>query len=286
MPGKLSAKRFAPDKIKTRPYQNDFTAVQLQGRYSGSVWPNANLPPSLVQYMSDDDDDLLRTGPKQKYKLGQVGYKLTLLNPLFCMSALNIWSEENDIILTPLGSRGISGLVANLMKRHAIVNEIVPQYYEEIKTKAERRRYQEYRFDCILGDARHLSLEDDSIDCIYTSPPYWRQERYIEVEGSLGTLETYEKFLEGWKECVEEMYRVLKPNKFCCIVIGDFRYNGQLINYSGDTIILAREIGFKYWDWVTLCLRTSAKIFASKQLEKYKHVARSHEILLVFKKEG
>lgn len=284
MPGKITYNAFAPDGIKNmKPYLNEFSLITKQGKYMGSVWPSASFPKVLRDYMADEDDELLRTGPKQKYRLGQVGYRLTLLNPLFCMSALNIWSEKDDIVLDPFGNRGNTGMIANLMQRHAISNDIVPEYYEQMVALGKKRRWKNYRWDCICGDARNLSLEDESIDCVYTSPPYWRQERYIEVDGSLGELDTYEKFLEGWNDSIKEMYRVIKPDKFVCIVIGDFRYNGQLINYSGDTIDLAKRTGFNYWDWVTLCLRTRVKQFASKPL-KCKHVARSHEILLVFKK--
>src|SRR5262245_61876663 len=48
------------------------------------------------------------------------------------------------------------------------------------------------------GDARDMrELEPESIHLVLTSPPYWTLKEYRKVEGQLGLIHEYERFLEG-----------------------------------------------------------------------------------------
>ncbi|MHC1566408.1 MAG: DNA-methyltransferase [Candidatus Syntropharchaeia archaeon] len=73
-----------------------------------------------------------------------------------------------------------------------------------------------------LADARQMNMiEDESVHLIVTSPPYWILKKYREIEGQLGVIRDYEKFLSEldkvWKEC----YRVLVPGGRLIVVVGD-----------------------------------------------------------------
>lgn len=61
---------------------------------------------------------------------------------------------------------------------------------------------------------------DDSIDCIVTSPPYWRQRDYGMAE-QMGLEETPEEYVDGMTRVFAECRRVLKPDGTCWVNIGD-----------------------------------------------------------------
>lgn len=63
-------------------------------------------------------------------------------------------------------------------------------------------------------------LEDNSVDCCITSPPYWGLRNYG-VKGQLGLEKTPEEFIERMVTVFEEVRRVLKPQGTLWLNIGD-----------------------------------------------------------------
>jgi modification methylase len=72
------------------------------------------------------------------------------------------------------------------------------------------------------GDSRDLSyLEDESVQLVVTSPPYWTLKKYRDHEDQLGDVADYEEFLleldKVWKHC----FRALVPGGRLICVVGD-----------------------------------------------------------------
>ena len=116
-----------------------------------------------------------------------------------------------------------------------------------------------------VGDSRNLPLGDNSIDGIITSPPYSIALDYVSNDAhALKTLgydlkELREEFIgvrgkgqrridlynEDMKKSLEEMYRVLKPDKYAVIVIGNATYQGKEVKTVEFIIDYAQKIGFR-----------------------------------------
>ncbi len=115
------------------------------------------------------------------------------------------------------------------------------------------------------GDVRKINLKDESVDGIITSPPYSIalnyvandahslkalgydlekiKEDFIGVRGTgLNKFELYDKDME---KAYSEMYRVLKKDKYCVIVIGNVTFQGEEINTTQNVINYCEGIGFK-----------------------------------------
>lgn len=108
-------------------------------------------------------------------------------------------------------------------------------------------------------DARSLPLEKESIDLIVTSPPYFNAQTYAwdnwlrlwflgydfkEVRKTLvqtGSKRIYGEFME---KSMREMFRVLKENKACFIVVGDVKIGKEIINTAEFLAPLAEKVGF------------------------------------------
>lgn len=119
--------------------------------------------------------------------------------------------------------------------------------------------------DINIGDARELLLKNETIDGIVTSPPYSIALDYVSNDAhalrELGynLLEIREEFVgvrgkgntrielynEDIKKSLEEMFRVLKPQKYAVIVIGNATYLGQEVKTVEFIIKYAEKIGFK-----------------------------------------
>jgi DNA modification methylase len=74
-------------------------------------------------------------------------------------------------------------------------------------------------------DAAHLPLENDSVDLIITSPPYFALRDYQEngqsLKGQVGNEPTPQEFLDSLWKCTEEWMRVLKPRGSIFVNLGD-----------------------------------------------------------------
>ena len=94
-------------------------------------------------------------------------------------------------------------------------------------------------------------VEDNSVDLVVTSPPYWHIKDYG-VEGQVGYGQSLHEYLKDlyrvWKEC----YRVIKPGRRFCLNIGDQfarsiiygRY--KIIPLHAEFIAQCEDIGFYY----------------------------------------
>ena len=116
-----------------------------------------------------------------------------------------------------------------------------------------------------VGDSRNVRLPDNSVDGIITSPPYSIALDYIQNDihslkdlgydvlkmrndfiGVRGNGKSrVELYNEDMKKSYSEMYRVLKPNKYAVIVIGNATYQGQEIKTVEFTTKYMEDIGFK-----------------------------------------
>ena len=82
----------------------------------------------------------------------------------------------------------------------------------------------------IRHDARTLPLDDETVDLIVTSPPYFALRSYRDdgehYDGQIGSEDTPDGWLDALDECMVEWGRVLKPSGSVWINLGD-KYAGS-----------------------------------------------------------
>ena len=85
--------------------------------------------------------------------------------------------------------------------------------------------YEDELIAVIRHDARDLPLEDETVDLIVTSPPYFALRSYRDdgehYDGQIGSEDTPDLFLQALDECMVEWGRVLKPSGSVWINLGD-----------------------------------------------------------------
>lgn len=136
--------------------------------------------------------------------------------------------------------------IQNVNGREPSVKEKLRIHRELLERHAFKTRHR-----IILGDARRMRLENDSVHVVVTSPPYFDLIEYRHGAGQLGHLHDYDGFLDEldrvWKEC----FRVLIPGGRLCIVVGDVcrarrRYGKhEVIPLHADILVRTRLIGFE-----------------------------------------
>lgn len=203
---------------------------------------------------------------------------------------IRYWSDIDDLILDPFSGWAIRGAVAITLGRRYLGYEVSWEMRErgvsflEAVTGQTRLEGSWGEWDIVLDDGCILQgVANDSIDLIFTCPPYHQLERYPSAEGQLSDIDDYDEFLEKFRYFFDSSYNVLKPEKYCALVVADWRKDGYK-NFHSDCIQLAQDAGLRLWDIVILKLNSPFTWWRCGMNWEYGYVSKSHEYLLVFKK--
>jgi len=196
-----------------------------------------------------------------------------------------MFTKKGMTVLDPFCGVASTLKAAALLERNGIGIELTKKWidlsYERLKKEILEPILAKTSQKIIHGDSRvELSkLKPNSVDYIVTSPPYWgilnkkpdhkvQQERikngyetkYSEDERDLGNILEYSDFIFELKDIVKKTKRVLKPNRYFSIIIGDFRHKSQFTPYHKDVIDLFNEVGYKT-EGITILLQEHKKLY-------------------------
>jgi DNA modification methylase len=71
------------------------------------------------------------------------------------------------------------------------------------------------------ADSRQLEIDEESVDLVVTSPPYWTLKKYNDHEDQLGDVEDYDHFLDELDEVWRRAFHALVPGGRMVVVVGD-----------------------------------------------------------------
>ena len=215
---------------------------------------------------------------------------------------ITIYTKKGDAILDTFMGSGSTILVAKNLSRKGIGFEISKEFVKLAKKRLSQKLLfssNEQEEPLIYeDDARNLLnyLEPNSIDLVITSPPYWdihRQTRtadrkkirpYTDLKNDLGNISDYNKFIDALKEVFQEVYKVLKPEKWCVIIVMDLRKKNKFYPLHIDTAKMMMEIGFEFED---IIIWDRKQEYSNLRPLGYPYVFRVnkiHEYILIFKK--
>lgn len=162
---------------------------------------------------------------------------------------IKLFSFWGETVLDPFGGLGSSAIAALSEGRRAACVDQNEEYVKSMIARVESEVPGSGELlDARLGDARDLThIEDDSIDLIVTSPPYWNKADYGGHDNDLGALPSYVDFLEEMRCALAECYRVLRPGRKLCLItanVNQMTDHGLLtFPLSSDLSMIMRELG-------------------------------------------
>lgn len=196
------------------------------------------------------------------------------------------YSQEEDLVLDQFAGGGTTLVEAKLLNRNIIGLDVNDAALERCHEKCDFEFENAGEVTITKGDARKLtSIDDESIDLICTHPPYANIIQYSEENpDDLSHLKIPE-YLEQMKDVAKESYRVLKKDKFCCILMGDTRQNGHVIPLAFKTMQVFEEAGFKIKE-IIIKEQHNCKATGFWKTNSIKHnfLLLAHEYLFVFRK--
>ena len=150
-----------------------------------------------------------------------------------------------------------------------------------------------------VADSRKLNkhITPDSIDLVITSPPYWdillrkrtadnkEQRDYGDTKGDLGKISDYQEFLAELKKVFEQVYEVMKPNCYCCVIVRDLHKGKHFYPYHMDVSEFMQEIGFTLSSMVIWDRRLDYNYRRPLGYPSVFYVNTIHEFILIFRKQ-
>lgn len=277
---------------------------------SGSDW---------IKYSISVWDDIKKTKEERKLKHSAI-FPEQLASRL-----IRIFTKENDTILDPFMGTGTTLVAAKSWGRNGIGFEINKEFVIMARKRLKKRKCGkellskqvliDSSFENIIKNEKSTTnlnckfkiynedsklikskLDENSIDFVLTSPPYWnihRQKRtadskeirpYSDNETDLGNITRYKVFLSSLAQIFQGVYYVLKPKKFCAVVVMDIRKKDKFYPFHSDLTEKMKRVGFKFED---IIIWNRSKEYNNLRALGYPYVFRVnkiHEYILLFSK--
>ena len=208
--------------------------------------------------------------------------------PQIARNIIEMYSEKGDSVLDPMVGAGTTLIEAKLLARDALGMDINPEAVELAKEALRFKHRPASEQKVMVGDARDLShLEDDSFDLVLTHPPYMNIIRYSEgkIAEDLSNIGSLPKFCDQMEIIAKELFRVLKPDRYCAILIGETRKGKHMVPLAFNVMARFLKAGFILKEDI-IKVQHNCK-FTQRwkwKAEKDKFYLIMHEHLFVFRK--
>lgn len=186
---------------------------------------------------------------------------------------ISLFTKEKMVVLDIFCGSGTTLLSAYNLKRQGIGFDLNLEYLDLARERFVRNHCNLNALDYRVGDNTKLlqELEDESIDYIVTSPPYFnilknkasglranksekgfrngaRQgiQSYGDDNFNLENSKNYEEFLEKIFSIFSECRRVLKTKKYLSIIISDFTIDKKEVCVTGDIVRIMQKANFEF----------------------------------------
>ncbi len=205
-------------------------------------------------------------------------------------------------ILDPFMGSGTTLIAAQKLGHNGIGFDISNDYVKMAKERLQVtykelfNKNVDHKIYCDTAYKISKYCEPDSVDLCITSPPYWdilNQKRtadrkqirkYSDLHVDFSNIENYENFLNALKKSFTEVYKVLKINKFCVVIVMDIRKKSHFYSFHFDLAQKIKEINFSLQD---IIIWDRQKEYNNMRPLGYPYsfiVNKVHEYIMIFKK--
>ena len=180
---------------------------------------------------------------------------------------LRFFTREQALVLDPFIGSGSTAVACIAENRRCIGFELYEHWHQQSEARIDATLSQTYgraRPDVRCCDALTglRDLEDESVDFVVTSPPYWsilnkqdhkaRRERssfglptdYGSHTQDLSSVTSYDEFLSALGEHLDQYHRVLRRTAYVAVIVSDFRHGKRYYMFHADVAARMERAGF------------------------------------------
>ena len=219
---------------------------------------------------------------------------------------IDIFTIKNGVVLDPFSGVGSTIIAAYKKKRTGIGFELSKEYVKIMNKRLREVKNELNKESGLITpkihsvDARRLLdyVIPESIDLCVTSPPYWDilnmrrtadgkvTKKYSESDMDIGNINDYNKFLSELKTIFSSIYKSLKPNGHCAMVVMDIRKKDKFFPFHSDVAEKMKELGFEFEDILIWDRQHEYNNMKPLGYPYIFRVNKVHEYILIFKKRA
>lgn len=136
------------------------------------------------------------------------------------------YSKEGEYLLDPMVGGGTTAIECKLLNRNLLALDVNSDAIAKTEDAIDFECETNPKIVIRQNDSRSLSmLQDESIDFILNHPPYADIIKYSDkqIAEDLSNIHDLDAFCDEYERVIKEMFRVLKPDRYCAVLIGDTR---------------------------------------------------------------
>ena len=214
---------------------------------------------------------------------GQESTGTSIFDPVLCELAYRWFCPPNGLILDPFAGGSVRGIVAAKLGRKYVGIDLRPEQIAANQKQATAI-CDKIKPKWIVGDSLHAAkLAKAQYDFVFSCPPYGDLEVYSDNPADLSTMK-WEAFCEAYRKIIAAAVGMLKPDRFACFVVGDFRDKaGFYRSFPALTADAFEKAGAKlYNDAILVTAVGSLPIRVAKQFTSGRKLGHTHQSVLVF----
>ena len=209
---------------------------------------------------------------------------VSILDPVMSEIVVRWFGKKGGAVFDPFAGDSVFGFVSSscgmgfygieLRKEQADLNQ---------KRCSEAQLPAKYFCDSSINMDKYI--QDDSMDLIFSCPPYADLEVYSDNPLDLSNM-PHETFFEVYRNILQKTFSKLKQNRFAVIVMGEVRgKDGNYIGTIPKTIKIMEDAGYTFYNEIVIINPAGTlPLRAGKSMRASRKVGKMHQNLMVFLK--
>lgn len=206
----------------------------------------------------------------------------SIFDPVLCELAYRWWCPAGGQVVDPFAGGSVRGIVAGAMGLRYWGCDLSREQIDANEAQANDIQ-PATRPAWICGDSMDTLATAPDADFVFSCPPYGDLEKYSDDPRDLSSQE-WHTFEANYGRIILRAVKRLKPNRFACFVVGDFRdAKGFYRNFVGKTVDAFENAGAKLYNEAILATAVgSASMRVTRQFDGGRKLCKTHQNVLVF----
>jgi len=205
----------------------------------------------------------------------------SVFDPTLCECIYRWFTAPGAQIVDPFAGGSVRGIVAGMLGRKYWGCDLRQEQIDANNEQADAIA-PDVRPKWVCGDSMQMLETAPDADLVFSCPPYGDLEKYSDDPNDLSAME-WHTFKAAYSRIIIRAVKRLKPDRFACFVVGDFRDNrGFYRDFVSGTIAAFREAGAELYNEAILATPLGNSAMRVSAFGIGRKFIKTHQNILVF----